>query len=83
MSTFAAFPDQQYLHDKSESKAEEQSNDCRYILATFVMTLVWHVEDPLRSQQDDQDPNCVKDAAERCKQRHVVTGNMPSHASDN
>lgn len=41
--TFAAFPDQQHFHDKSECEAEEQANDCRYVLTTVVVTLVWHV----------------------------------------
>lgn len=80
--TFAAFPDQQYFHYKPERKAEEQANNCRYILTTFVVALLWHVENVLRGQQDNRDPYCVKSAAKYCKQWHVVTGNMPSHTSD-
>lgn len=80
--TFAALPDQQYFDDKSESKAEKQASDGCDVLTTFVMTLVGHVEDTLRRQQDDQNPDCVKDAAKGSEKRHVVTGDMPPHACD-
>lgn len=80
--TFAALPDQQYFDDKSESKAEKQASDGCDVLTAFVMTLVGHVEDTLRRQQDDQNPDCVKDAAKGSEKRHVVTGDMPPHACD-
>ena len=78
--TFAPFPDQQDLHNETKRKTQQQAGHRRYVLPTFVMTLIGHIENTLRGQQNNQNPYSVERASEGREQRHIVAGNVPSHA---